>query len=96
MWPGQWRAERKKTKKTVFGLWPTDGHRLGLAEFPCETQLKKGVIISKKGVQEIKKLVSLAEEKEDVEVMVAPPAYFVPLWFRRIECEISGRGVSQL
>ena len=65
--------ESKDKKDKTFRFVATDGHRLGLAEHPCEISLEKGVIISKKGVQEIKKLVSHAEEEEDVEVVVAPP-----------------------
>ena len=58
-----------------FRFVATDGHRLGLAEWPStlKTPLKKGVIISKKGIQEIKKLISYSEEKEKVEISVLPP-----------------------
>ena len=56
-----------------FRFVATDGHRLGLAEHPCEKNfLEKGVIVSRKGVQEIKKLISQAGEK-DVEVAIDPP-----------------------
>ena len=51
----------------------TDGHRLGLAEQPCKVSLDKGVIISQKGVQEIRKLVAQAEKNEETEIMVEPP-----------------------
>ncbi len=63
----------KEGKDLCFRFVATDGHRLGLAEYPCKVALEKGVIISRKGVQEIKKLVAGAGEKEDVEIMVEPP-----------------------
>ena len=57
-----------------FRFVATDGHRLGLAEYPCKKALlKKGVIISRKGVQEIKKLISHTSSEEEVEVAVIPP-----------------------
>ncbi|MYE07937.1 MAG: DNA polymerase III subunit beta [Oligoflexia bacterium] len=65
--------EDKRGGSLYFRFVATDGHRLALAEYPCEKSLEKGVIISKKGVQEIKKLVSLASGEEKVEVAVKPP-----------------------
>ena len=62
----------EKEKDKFFRFVATDGHRLGLAQHPCEKIfLEKGVIISKKGVQEIKKLSSQASS--EVEVAVIPP-----------------------
>lgn len=62
----------EKNKSKFFRFVATDGHRLGLAQYPCEKKfLEKGVIISKKGVQEIKKLSSQASS--EVEVAVIPP-----------------------
>ena len=63
--------EDKADKKLFFRFVATDGHRLGLAEFSCEkNSLDKGVIISKKGVQEIKKLIFHTSSEENVEVAV--------------------------
>lgn len=65
---------QKDSEDLCFRFVATDGHRLGLAEYPCKkVLLKKGVIISKKGVQEIKKLISHASLEEEVEVAVIPP-----------------------
>ena len=62
----------KEEKSSFFRFVATDGHRLGLAQYPCEKMLlEKGVIISKKGVQEIKKLSS--QTSSEVEVAVIPP-----------------------
>lgn len=62
----------EQNKIKFFRFVATDGHRLGLAQCPCEKRfLEKGVIISKKGVQEIKKLSSQA--LSEVEVAVTPP-----------------------
>ena len=66
--------ETQKGDMLCFRFVATDGHRLGLAEYPCEKALlKKGVIISKKGVQEIKKMISYSFSEEDVEVALSPP-----------------------
>ena len=118
------REEKKqgKEKEYFFRFVATDGHRLGLAEYPCGEEAKevinqlsqenseevrekeekrdkeggeslsvvneenkkteidnrkeknkkiKGVIISKKGVQEIKKLISHSASEESVEVEIA-------------------------
>ena len=63
-----------KNEKECFRFVATDGHRLGLAEcFMEKVSFNDKVIISKKGVQEIKKLISYASEREEVEVAVAPP-----------------------
>ena len=68
------RSGEKKEDALCFRFVATDGHRLGLAEYPCQAVLlKKGVIISKKGVQEIKKLLSHASSEEEVEVAVDLP-----------------------
>ncbi len=57
-----------------FRFVATDGHRLGLAEMPFKKSvLEKGVIISKKGVQEIKKLLYHAVSEEEVEIALDPP-----------------------
>ena len=59
-----------KGKKNFFRFAATDGHRLGLMESTCSKKiLEEGVIISKKGVQEIRKLISYSETKE-VEISV--------------------------
>ena len=64
----------KKKEMFHFRFVATDGHRLGMAEHPCEKKhLKSGVIISRKGVQEIKKLISHPSSEEEVEVAVTPP-----------------------
>ena len=65
--------DNKKKDSVCFRFVATDGHRLALAEYPCNEVLEKGVIISKKGVQEIKKLISHASEEEKVEVAVQSP-----------------------
>ena len=66
--------EDNKKKGTIcFRSVATDGHRLALAEYPCGETLEKGVIISKKGVQEIKKLISQASTEEKVEVSIQAP-----------------------
>ena len=51
-----------KNKKNHFRFTATDSHRLGLMESPAEKDFLKenGVIISRKGVQEIRKLISYA------------------------------------
>ncbi len=68
-------ASASKNKEAFsFRFVATDGHRLGMAEYPCEKKfLKRGVIISKKGVQEIKKLLSQTSSEEEVEIAVTPP-----------------------
>ena len=59
-----------KGKKCLFRFVATDGHRLGLMESVCSKSfLEEGVIIAKKGVQEIRKLITYSEE-EDIEVSV--------------------------
>jgi len=65
----------KKDGKDVIRFVATDGHRLGLAENPCasDISLKDGVIISKKGVQEIKKLISYMDTEEKLEITIKPP-----------------------
>lgn len=68
------KNSERKDERLCFRFVATDGHRLGLAEYPCKAALlKKGVIISKKGVQEIKKLVSRVPSEEEVEVAVDLP-----------------------
>ena len=64
--------DKKKETGNFFRFTATDGHRLGLAESPAkEVSLPQGVILSKKGVQEVKKLISYGGE--EVEVSVQPP-----------------------
>ena len=64
--------DTKKEKNNFFRFTATDGHRLGLAESPAEkVSLTQGVILSKKGVQEVKKLISYGGE--EIEVSVQPP-----------------------
>lgn len=59
-----------KGKKHLFRFAATDGHRLGLMESVCsEKFLEEGVIIAKKGVQEIRKLITYSEA-EDIEISV--------------------------
>ena len=68
------RSEKKNEEKNrYFRFVATDGHRLALSEYPCKELLEEGVIISKKGVQEIKKLISQASDEEKVKVAVQPP-----------------------
>ncbi len=56
-----------------FRFVATDTHRLALAEHSCKQAfLKKGVIISRKGVQELKKLLSYSES-ESIECAVESP-----------------------
>ena len=64
----------KDNKKPYFRFVGTDGHRLGLAEysFKEDFSMDKGVIISRKGVQEIKKLLMNAESQDKVEVALNP------------------------
>ena len=62
-----------KGKKHFFRFAATDSHRLGLMESVCsEKFLEEGVIIAKKGVQEIRKLITYSET-EDIEVTVEKP-----------------------
>lgn len=71
---GTKKTTKDKSEELCFRFVATDGHRLGLAEYPLNhSLLKEGVIISKKGVQELKKLISYSSEEEDIEVAVAPP-----------------------
>ena len=59
-----------KGRKHFFRFTATDGHRLGLMESSCDKKfLEEGVIISKKGVQEVRKLLSYSE-KEEVNISV--------------------------
>lgn len=63
-----------KKGESCFRFVATDGHRLGLSEMPFkESILENGVIISKKGVQEIRKLLSQATSEEEVEIALNPP-----------------------
>ncbi len=64
----------KNSSKPCFRFVATDGHRLGLAEqtFEEDFSMEKGVIISRKGVQEIKKLLTDQSAKEKVEVALNP------------------------
>ena len=64
----------KDNKTPYFRFVATDGHRLGLAEhsFGEDFSMEKGVIISRKGVQEIKKLLINAQSQEKVEVALNP------------------------
>ena len=64
----------KDNEKPFFRFVATDGHRLGLAEwnFEGDFSMEKGVIISRKGVQEIKKLLMNAADTEKVEVALNP------------------------
>ena len=67
-------GENKTKGELCFRFVATDGHRLGLAEVSCEKPpLEKGVIISKKGVQEIKKLISYPSSDKEVEVALDSP-----------------------
>ncbi|MDE0119462.1 MAG: DNA polymerase III subunit beta [Bdellovibrionales bacterium] len=70
---GETKEEEVKKNPLYFRFVATDGHRLALAEYPCKESLEEGVIISKKGVQEIKKLISQASDEERVEIDVQPP-----------------------
>ena len=59
-----------KGRKSFFRFTATDGHRLGLMESSCDKNfLEGGVIISKKGVQEVRKLLSYSE-KEEVNISI--------------------------
>ena len=61
------------SSKVFFRFTATDTHRLALAEQVCEKPfLKQGVIIPRKGVQEIRKLISYNEEG-DIECSVELP-----------------------
>lgn len=59
------------SKKDIlcFRFVATDGHRLSLTEYPCDKPFfKKGVIISKKGIQEIKKIITSFSSSKEVEI----------------------------
>ena len=64
----------KENKTPYFRFVATDGHRLGLAEldFDEDFSMEQGVIISRKGVQEIKKLLMNAKSQEKIEVTLNP------------------------
>ena len=64
----------KKDKKYYFRFTATDGHRLGLVDSVAGGNFleKSGVIISRKAVQEIRKLISYSDE-EEVEISLEKP-----------------------
>ena len=64
----------ENSSKPCFRFVATDGHRLGLAEqtFEDDFSMEKGVIISRKGVSEIKKLLTDNSATEQVEVALNP------------------------
>ena len=57
----------------------TDGHRMSFIDIEGEKNedLKTGIIIPRKGLQEIKKMLSQAEEKDSLEICVEKPRLLV-------------------
>lgn len=65
--------EQSSSSKNRFVA--TDGHRMSLIDISGEKneELKSGIIIPRKALQELKKMLSQAEEKDHLEICVAPP-----------------------
>ena len=65
-----------KDEKPCLRFVATDGHRLGLVEymFKKNIALDNGLILSKKGIQEIKKLLAYINPKEDVDIALGFPS----------------------
>jgi len=71
--------------KRCLRLVATDGHRLALSERGSETRLEKGILVPRKGIQELKKL--LEEGSGDLKVAFDEKA----IRFRRGEVSLSVR-----
>ncbi len=66
---------KNSSNQFQFRFVATDGHRLGLAELDCEKLFLKeqgGVILSRKGVHEVKKMIS-NNAKDEIEVAIEKP-----------------------
>ena len=64
----------EEKKALCFRFVATDGHRLALSEVSADRKFfKSGVIISRKGVGEIKRLLNAYSKEEQVEVSIEKP-----------------------
>lgn len=66
-------------KELKYRWVATDGYRLSCIDTPMKKKLefKESIIIPKKGLQEIKKMLSLAEEEDEVDIAVEVPRLIV-------------------
>ncbi len=63
----------------LYRFVATDGHRMSFVEIKGEKseELKQGIIIPKKGLQEVRKMLSQAEEGDKLEVCVEKPRLLI-------------------
>lgn len=64
---------------SLYRFVATDGHRMGFVEIPGkkDEELKEGIIIPRKGLQEVRKMLTQAEEGDKLEICTEKPRLLV-------------------